>query len=659
VERPLEAVDLADWITTLCNGTWQDQFNFYGHQAQEDWWQWMLPWNWTVQFDNTTNQTERGPFRTNSSIQFNDTTRRPAENPSCPGPKYFVLFAVENVIFFLALLAWAWCKVWWIQLNEESDAGRLSNTAKTVSKAARRLFKPFTWVKNKLAYLFHGCKESPGSSGLGDVISVIFIATMLSSVQLGFNFGAAYYIKHRPGYEHVPAPLLALLFCARPRISWLACLVSQIGETRLQRYFHLSGKGLADANTATIKVALSSAVSEIIMQGLGAYSLGRTADVGRRRGFYLARSLSPFWHGYRARIMYLGALAWLVLCFFIFLTWFLVARFHAPLVQFWASTADWFKSAKKNVKHIVKNGHRLKHYTVTRAVDVLPIKVEPILDQPIKVELKPDQPIKVDGSSNQPIKVDKETDQPIQVNGLDAPDGHQNMLRGDESHIPSSSTDIDSQPIQDLLDRAQGDRQQAGDGEETSPTHPDHLRPPQPAPTGIPSPTLPDRDQTILPRDTKPEEAEVLSSSVSPLSLAPIAESGTMSAATTSTLVNPHFPDTTSTPDVPTIYYAPSSTEQSHQDGQHPQIQHHVRDVRDDTTLVDAGADEKAATPTTPANFSPPEELEALQRWVLKLAVHVGFFSMFTQWLFWVGFVTTAGEKYVSIGTKHSGHLLT
>src|SRR5215469_14667531 len=46
-----QAIDLANWVAIMCNGTWQDQFKSYALMAQSDWWQWELPWNWTVQVD--------------------------------------------------------------------------------------------------------------------------------------------------------------------------------------------------------------------------------------------------------------------------------------------------------------------------------------------------------------------------------------------------------------------------------------------------------------------------------------------------------------------------------------------------------------------------------------------------------------------------------
>ena len=101
------------------------------------------------------------------------------------------------------------------------------------------------------------------------------MAVVFAGIQLAFNFATAYLIKYTPGYGDVPAPLLALLFCCRPRLGWLACYLSQTPDSWLTRYFHLTPPdSLIRGQIAVARVAVSSAMSEVIMQLLGSYFLG-------------------------------------------------------------------------------------------------------------------------------------------------------------------------------------------------------------------------------------------------------------------------------------------------------------------------------------------------------------------------------------------------
>ncbi|KAF2102977.1 hypothetical protein NA57DRAFT_52515 [Rhizodiscina lignyota] len=186
--------------------------------------------------------------------------------------------------------------------------------------------------------------RSGGGLGTGDVVTTILLAIFTSSLQLGINFATAYFIKGKPGYNHVSAPLLALLFCARPRLSWLACLLSSFPDTLLMRWFHLEEhEDLVRGQMQVAKVAVSAAMSEIVMQLLGSYFLGRTANVAVNRQFYLIHHLRPYWRGKDARLMYLGALFWLIACAVMVFFWSVVVIFHVAIFRFFARTKVWLK----------------------------------------------------------------------------------------------------------------------------------------------------------------------------------------------------------------------------------------------------------------------------------------------------------------------------
>ncbi len=161
----------------------------------------------------------------------------------------------------------------------------------------------------------------------------------------GANFGTAYIIKNTPGYSHVPAPLLALLFCCRPRLGWLACLLSLFPEPWLTKYFHLrpETEAFQTGGVAVYRVGVSSAVGEVIMQCLGSYFLGKTAHIGVEKGFYLNNHITPFYKGMETRNMYIGAMFWLVAGFGVVFAWLVFLVWHAALMHFYAKTKSWLR----------------------------------------------------------------------------------------------------------------------------------------------------------------------------------------------------------------------------------------------------------------------------------------------------------------------------
>jgi len=111
------------------------------------------------------------------------------------------------------------------------------------------------------------------------------------------NLVNAHVIRSTPGYENVPYGALALLWCTRPRLAWLAVFLATI-EAEEGMYFNC---------------AASAITSEAILQVLGAVYFGISANYGRKKRFYYTGHLDPYPRGVDAHIMYAGALLWLIM----------------------------------------------------------------------------------------------------------------------------------------------------------------------------------------------------------------------------------------------------------------------------------------------------------------------------------------------------------
>lgn len=96
-----------------------------------------------------------------------------------------------------------------------------------------------------------------------------------------------------PGYEHVPVAKLGLLFCSRPRLTRFACILGLYRDSIPAKYFKLRNAEAA-ARAVLAGIAVSSTVSEGIMQAIGTYYMGITANSGREKGFYAPNHLTLF-----------------------------------------------------------------------------------------------------------------------------------------------------------------------------------------------------------------------------------------------------------------------------------------------------------------------------------------------------------------------------
>ncbi|KAF2182264.1 hypothetical protein K469DRAFT_752339 [Zopfia rhizophila CBS 207.26] len=133
----------------------------------------------------------------------------------------------------------------------------------------------------------------------------IFTPLLSTGLSVGITFYNASLVHHTRGYSSTPSAQLALLWLCRPRIAWLAII---LGHIQLKKGMYVS-------------LAASTALSEILEQGLTFVYMGRTAHFAHIRGYYLVYQINGVVipKGRAALIMYSGAILWIVSIGFVIL----------------------------------------------------------------------------------------------------------------------------------------------------------------------------------------------------------------------------------------------------------------------------------------------------------------------------------------------------
>ncbi|KAF2690498.1 hypothetical protein K458DRAFT_439447 [Lentithecium fluviatile CBS 122367] len=132
---------------------------------------------------------------------------------------------------------------------------------------------------------------------------------LIAALQLLANLVNVILIQGTLGYEDIPVTQLILLWCSMPRLAWLTFLLI----------------GLQPFDVIDFSAAKSSLFAEIIFQALSAYYMVLTVNYGRKHNFYFG-SLESAERGQSAKIMYAGALLWLVISTVAFVWSIRVAR---------------------------------------------------------------------------------------------------------------------------------------------------------------------------------------------------------------------------------------------------------------------------------------------------------------------------------------------
>lgn len=162
---------------------------------------------------------------------------------------------------------------------------------------------------------------------------------LAAGISIGGNLVTARIIKLFPGYGHVPYGQLVLLWCTRPRLDFLYCLLILLGSPNLLW-----------ANRVG-----SFALCEVILQCVGSVYLMTTADEGRKRGFYYAYQLQYNWRGIPAYLMYIGALIW-CLTFFVFVVVLFFFIFLLNRIE--AFLQEQIRQAREKVRRVERDLER-------------------------------------------------------------------------------------------------------------------------------------------------------------------------------------------------------------------------------------------------------------------------------------------------------------
>ena len=145
---------------------------------------------------------------------------------------------------------------------------------------------------------------------LGDMDSSTkrwFLGGVISAgISMGANAINAKLIQQTPGFGNISITQLVLLWCARPRLSWLGALLANIGEEK---------------NNYTA-LGASCTIAEGILQAVACFYMGRTAHWGVMLGYLKRGHLDGIPGAHDAKLMYAGSLLWLITIAFIFLPWF-------------------------------------------------------------------------------------------------------------------------------------------------------------------------------------------------------------------------------------------------------------------------------------------------------------------------------------------------
>ncbi|KAH0559563.1 hypothetical protein GP486_003917 [Trichoglossum hirsutum] len=126
------------------------------------------------------------------------------------------------------------------------------------------------------------------------------MAVLAVAINLSGNLVIAEAIKHTPGFEQVPIGQLVIFWCSRPRLAWMVVLIAIITNVGGREDF------------SYIPAAVSSIVSEIVLQAIAAFPMGTAISHAVNRHFYLVGHLSHVPHASDALLMYSGALLWMV-----------------------------------------------------------------------------------------------------------------------------------------------------------------------------------------------------------------------------------------------------------------------------------------------------------------------------------------------------------
>ena len=133
-----------------------------------------------------------------------------------------------------------------------------------------------------------------------------------AALSIGGNAINALLIKATPGFGNISVSNLILLWCARPRLSWIGALLAAVGAE----------------NAYYISLGASCTIAEGILQTMASFYIGRTAHWAVISGYLKKGHLGDIPGAHDAQIMYAGVLLWLITIYFALVSCFYVL-YHA------------------------------------------------------------------------------------------------------------------------------------------------------------------------------------------------------------------------------------------------------------------------------------------------------------------------------------------
>jgi hypothetical protein len=287
----------------MCNGSeWREKFSLYGGMAEEDWVEYILPWNQTVSPSDVDPHAKRQP-------------------PGCSKTSFYLgVFFIENMLYLAAALLFGWYRLWLIKRKERKFA----------SDPTQRGISRLLWWHRSQVKTQDAVKPSFWTRSFLGGFLPLMVGTLLAAAQVGLNMASAYIIQQTPGYSHVDIAHLGLLFCSRPRLTWVVCVLA-LWRKKIPRHFFKLKFSRTAAKATLASVAVSSTISEGLLQIVGVYYMGIAANSGREKGFYTPHHLRPYYRGVNAWTMYVGALMWLIACVPIIIIWPVLSMYHARI----------------------------------------------------------------------------------------------------------------------------------------------------------------------------------------------------------------------------------------------------------------------------------------------------------------------------------------
>jgi len=192
----------------------------------------------------------------------------------------------------------------------------------------------------------------------------IFTGILIAALQLLANWFNAFLVQKTLGYEHVPVIQLMLFWCSMPRLAWLTILLIGVQPS----------------------AAASSLFAEMILQFLSSYYMILTVNYGREHNFYLG-GMESVERGRSAKIMYAGALLWLIIIIVAFVQLMRVTRRMKRFTGSGSLDLPKWQSSKQTTSNIAEelmarlNEHctwleeKLAHYWIdkSRALEETPL----------------------------------------------------------------------------------------------------------------------------------------------------------------------------------------------------------------------------------------------------------------------------------------------